>query len=246
MTPMPRPEFSSLSVSDVGSLPPLMNVVTGELRRLILEFELPPGTHLVESRLAERLGVSRNPVREAIRILATEGFVEVSPRRGAFVAHLSAEDAEHLFEVRLGLEPLGARLAARNGPTLGVADLAAVIEKAEAALSSVQYEGLPDLVTEFHVAVIELARNPFLNTIAIPMIKRAQWVHLPDVSQRAPHTWAEHTEMMQAIERGDEVHAENLARGHVLAARVAYRTNGPNRRMAAVTGARAAKSQSAS
>ncbi len=240
MTPMPGPELSQISAAPVGAHPQLMSVVTGELRRLIVEFELPPGTHLVETRLAERLGVSRNPVREAIRILATEGFVEVSPRRGAFVAHLTAEDAENLFDVRLGLEPLGARLAARNGPRLGVANLAGVIARAHGALASGELQRLPNLITEFHIRVMELAQNPFLLTIAVPTIKRAQWIHLPDLSQRAPHTWTEHTEMVRAIEAGDEEQAEAQAREHVETARRAYRERGPHAgHLAAAAAARA-------
>src|SRR3569833_1070557 len=90
---------------------PLRDVVTAELRRLILQGELLPGERLVEDRLAERLGVSRNPVREAIRVLAAEGFVEVTPRRGAAVSRLSPEEAEELFDVRMALEGLSARLS---------------------------------------------------------------------------------------------------------------------------------------
>lgn len=218
---MAKAELSQISA--VSAHPQLVHVVTSELRRLIVEFELAPGTHLVESRLAERLGVSRNPVREAIRILTTEGFIEMSPRRGAFVAHLTVQDAENLFDVRLGLEPLGARLAARNGPTLGVDNLADTILKAHSVMAAGELNRLPDLITEFHIGIMELARNPFLMTIAVPTIKRAQWIHLPDVSQRAPHTWLEHTELMRTIERGDEDLAEQQARNHVEAAWRAYR-----------------------
>jgi DNA-binding GntR family transcriptional regulator len=230
---MASPQLTQISVSDVGSHPQLMSVVTSELRRLIVEFELPPGTHLVESKLAERLGVSRNPVREAIRILAAEGFVDVTPRRGAFVAHLTAEDAENLFEVRLGLEPVGARLAARHGPAVGVQQLADVISRAHGAMAAGELDRLPNLITEFHIGIMELAQNPFLLTIAVPTIKRAQWVHLPDLAQRAPHTWTEHTEMMLSIEAGDELGCERQAREHVEAARKTYRERGHHAKHAA-------------
>lgn len=202
----------------------LLNIVTVELRRIIIEFELPPGTHLVEHRLAKRLGVSRNPVREAIRTLAAEGFVKVEPRRGAFVAHLTPRDAEDLFDVRLGLEPLGARLAARSGPTTGVRALNDVIHRAQKAIDSYHLAHLPELITEFHIGIMEMTGNSFLLTLAIPAIKRAQWVHLPDLSARAPHTWEEHTSLAEAIERGDEARAESEARDHVIAARHAYRS----------------------
>lgn len=94
----------------------MREVVAAELRRLILSGEVAPGSRLVEDRLAERLGVSRNPVREAIRVLSSEGFIEVIPRRGACVALLSGPAAEDLFDVRMALEPVAARLAAGEAP----------------------------------------------------------------------------------------------------------------------------------
>ncbi len=93
---------------------PLRSLVSDELRRLVVTGELPPGSRIVEDRLAERLGVSRNPVREALQALAAEGFVEILPRRGAVVAQITPEQAEDLFDVRTALEPLAARLAARR------------------------------------------------------------------------------------------------------------------------------------
>ena len=95
---------------------PLRDVVATEMRRLILDGTLRPGERLIEDRLAEQLGVSRNPVREAIRVLEGEGFLDVAARRGSFVATLSAKQAADLFEIRLVLEPLGARLAACRCP----------------------------------------------------------------------------------------------------------------------------------
>ncbi|MEP7025705.1 MAG: GntR family transcriptional regulator, partial [Actinomycetota bacterium] len=80
---------------------PLRDLVATEIRRLILDGTFRPGERLIEDRLAEQLGVSRNPIREAIRMLETEGFLDVSARRGSFVAVLSAEQAADLFEVRL-------------------------------------------------------------------------------------------------------------------------------------------------
>src|ERR1700753_1425285 len=92
---------------------PLRDVVATEIRRLILDGSLGQGERLIEDRLAEQLGVSRNPVREALRVLEAEGFVDTAARRGCFVPTLSPEQAAALFEVRLAVEPLGARLAAR-------------------------------------------------------------------------------------------------------------------------------------
>ena len=99
--------------------PPLRSLVSDELRRLVITGELPPGTRIVEDRLAARLGVSRNPVREALQALAAEGFVDILPRRGAVVAQVTQAEAEDLFDVRAALEPLAARLAARRSDGAG-------------------------------------------------------------------------------------------------------------------------------
>ena len=93
---------------------PLRFLVVDELRERILSGEISPGVRLVEDHIAAELGVSRSPVREALRALETEGLVELSPRRGVFVAAVSQEDAVQIFEAREALESFAARLAARN------------------------------------------------------------------------------------------------------------------------------------
>src|SRR5205823_4539741 len=93
---------------------PLRDVVCDAIREEILAGGHPPGSRLVEWRLAEDLGVSRNPVREALRVLEAEGYVTMVPRRGALVSTIGPTEAEEIFDVRLALEGLVARLAARK------------------------------------------------------------------------------------------------------------------------------------
>src|SRR5438874_11414386 len=96
---------------------PLRDKVVDELRRRIIDGVYEPGDRLTEERLADDFGVSRNPVREAIRVLEAEGFLRAQPRRGDVVAQMSVQDVEDLFDVRMSLEELAARLAAqRRGP----------------------------------------------------------------------------------------------------------------------------------
>ena len=92
----------------------LRESVAGEIRRMIMDGQLAPGERLFEDRLAEQLGVSRNPVREAIRALEGSGLVEVRPRRGAYVSQLDPHQATQLLELRAVIESYAARLAARN------------------------------------------------------------------------------------------------------------------------------------
>lgn len=205
--------------------PQLMRVVTAELRRRILELELPPGAHLVESRLADELGVSRNPVREAIRVLSTEGFVEISPRRGAFVARCSAEDAEHMFDVRIALEPVAAGLAAGRVDAVGVAALQTSIAQARSAMDQGELDRLSELNTQFHSLVMEMSGNPYLESVGVATIKRSQWIYRQNANRRAPHSWAEHAALLQAIVDGDSELARAEGHRHVLAARRAFRAS---------------------
>jgi len=111
---------------------PLRDKVVAELRRRIIECEYPPGHRLTEDRLALDFGVSRNPVREAIRVLEREGFLIAQARRGAVVASLSTQDVENLFEVRLALEVLSAQLAAQRIDAAGAARLQSIVAETAA------------------------------------------------------------------------------------------------------------------
>jgi DNA-binding GntR family transcriptional regulator len=202
---------------------PLRSLVCDELRRLIITGELEPGTRLVEDRLAARLGVSRNPVREALHALAAEGFVEMLPRRGAVVAQVTVEHAEELFDVRMALEPLAARLAAQRAPADGIVALHDVLEQAREATEGGDFDLVAACNTDFHQLVVEMSGNSYLGLLIAPMARRVQWVFRAGAATRAPHSWKEHEELLRAIAAGDEDYAEAAARAHVGAARATYR-----------------------
>jgi DNA-binding GntR family transcriptional regulator len=193
---------------------PLRDLVATEIRRLILDGTFQPGERLIEDRLAEQLGVSRNPIREAIRMLETEGFLDVSARRGSFVAVLSAEQAADLFEVRLAIEPLGARLAAAHPSRMReiMADVQGSPEKFD-------LDTLSGLHTELHSLIFEMTGNGYLMAIAIPMVKRGQWLLRQNAPLRTPGAWSEHHWLIDAIEAGDTELAESAGRHHVLSVR---------------------------
>ena len=203
--------------------PPLRRLVSDELRRLVITGELPPGTRIVEDRLAARLGVSRNPVREALQALAAEGFVDILPRRGAVVAQGTQEEAEDLFDVRAALEPLAARLAARRSDGAGHERLRDVLQRARRATDEGELDQLAACNTAFHSLVVELSGNDYLALLVAPMALRVQWVFRTSAASRAPHSWTEHEELLRAIAAGDEDYAEAVARSHVAAARASYR-----------------------
>lgn len=202
---------------------PLRTLVCDELRRLVITGELPPGSRLVEDRLADRLGVSRNPVREALQTLANEGFVAITPRRGAVVAEITVDQAEELFDVRLALETLAARTAARRAGPTQVALMQDVLDRAAAATQNGELDLLAALNTEFHDAVVTSGGNDYLGLLVAPMARRVEWVFRASAPQRALPSWIEHAAILRSIAAGDEESAAVLASAHVAAARTSYR-----------------------
>jgi DNA-binding GntR family transcriptional regulator len=199
--------------------PPLRSVVAAELRRLILDGTFAPGERLIEDRLADMLGVSRNPIREAIRVLESEGFLDSTARRGSFVAALSPAKAADLFDVRLALEPLGARLAAGARSAAHLDRMRDILDQAQADPPRYSLDELSDLHTELHALVFEMSGNTYLTAIALPMIKRGQWVLRQQAPLHQPDAWSQHHDLIHAIEAGEPDLAEAVAKHHVLVAR---------------------------
>ena len=135
--PDPVKEPSTLALPLLGARhQPLRQVVTDALRKAILSKRLKPGERLIEEQLAADLGVSRNPVREALRVLESEGLVEINPRRGASVTNVSEEEAQEIVEVRAALEGFCARLAARRCSPGLKADIEKVLDRGERAAAA--------------------------------------------------------------------------------------------------------------
>lgn len=195
--------------------------VVDELRRRIVSGTYAPGDRLTENRLAEAFGVSRNPVREAIRVLESEGFVVAQPRRSATVATLSPQDVRDLLDVRQALEPLAARLAAeRSGPEAAAA-LREITEAAEVAMGASRLDRLAELNTRFHATICSFSGNVLLRSMSGKLHSRLQWVYRQSAAHRVTHSWAEHERLIAAIQAGDGDKAAAEATGHVLNARTA-------------------------
>ena len=137
---------------------PLRERVYEALLELITTRALCPGQHLVESELAGHLGVSRQPVREALQRLNTEGWVDLRPAQGAFVQEPTEGEADQLLTVRTLLEAEAARLAAAGADSAGIAALEDLCAKGERAVLDDDVDGAVTVNAEFHAKVMELTR----------------------------------------------------------------------------------------
>ncbi|TCC07587.1 GntR family transcriptional regulator [Kribbella soli] len=196
----------------------LREQVLAELRRRIVDGEYHEGERLTETRLADDFGVSRNPVREALRVVEAEGFVQILPRRGAVVATLDETAVRDLFAVRQQLETLAAGLAAERATPEGIATLRRLVEEANVAAKAENFDRVAELNSAFHRAVIEVSGNRWLHSISAAMYHHVHWVFRVGAAQRAPHSTEEHMRLVEAIEAGDAAAASTAARLHVEAA----------------------------
>jgi DNA-binding GntR family transcriptional regulator len=192
--------------------------VVTELRQAILSGRLKPGERLVEGRLADELGVSRNPVREAIRALASEGLIEVTARRGAAVATMTEQEARETIEVRALLEGHNARLAARRQDKLIIKRIETVLNKGTAAVTARRFEQLFDLNQQFHRELAAAGQNTVLGDIMQKLRERTAMLFSPMNPARQARNWDEHAAILRAIIEGDERAAATLASEHVMRA----------------------------
>jgi DNA-binding GntR family transcriptional regulator len=189
--------------------------VAQELRRSILTNRRRPGDRLIEESLSAELGVSRIPIREALRVLAGEGLVDVQPRRGASVADVSLDVARDLVEVRATLEGLNARLAARHHDPAIVKELERVLKEGNRAARSKNAEDLVRLNGEFHDKLAQAGRNSILFDIMRTLRERTNLVFAANSARRAEQDWDEHSKILAAVIDGDEDLAAMLATRHV-------------------------------
>jgi DNA-binding GntR family transcriptional regulator len=193
------------------------------VRRSIIRGDYPPGQRLTEDALAEECGVSRVPVREALRVLAAEGFVRTQPYYGVFVAELSAAEANDLLEVRAVLEPLAGALAAQRRTADQLAKLSAIVRDGRRASREKRYDEVSALNGRFHEQLAVASGNSSLTLLISQLGDKIEWVYSVEVRRRAADSWAEHATIVRAVKDQDPTAAADAVRGHIQAAAAAYR-----------------------
>jgi DNA-binding GntR family transcriptional regulator len=195
----------------------------GVIRAGILSGELTRGERLREEVLAERIGVSRTPVREALRRLNAEGLVDFEPNRGARVTAWSERELEDLYEARALLEGYGARMAASRITEEELGELAAIARtmSAIAATDPARADEMTALNGEFHRTIVRASRNAQIDTLVrglmeLPLIYRTFQHYSPERMSASQH---HHNELVDALRARDGEWAEAIMRAHILAAR---------------------------
>jgi len=206
-----------LSDINLNNYKPLREVIFETLRQAIIMGELKPGERIMEIQFAEKMGVSRTPVREAIRKLELEGLVTMLPRKGAHVAELSEKDIKDVLEIRSSLDGLATSLAAQRIQKEELKELKNIINQFEQYMEKNNVQGLIKKDIEFHDLIYKASRNEKLIQIIANLkdqVHRFRVVYLKDYSS-PKEIIREHLHIYEAIKNGDAEQAEMLAALHI-------------------------------
>ncbi|MFS8534321.1 MAG: GntR family transcriptional regulator [Limnochordales bacterium] len=214
---MPRP----LMPIKLDNYKPLRELVFEAIREAIISGHLKPGERLMEIQLAEELGVSRTPVREAIRKLEQEGLVVMVPRKGAYVADISMKDIAEVFEIRGALEGLAAELAAERATEEELERLERLLVAIGECIERQDVDGMIEKDTEFHDLLFSASHNERLVQILSLLREQIQRFRSRTLArvERMKVALEEHKAIVEALGRRDSELARSLAEAHIESAR---------------------------
>ena len=204
-----------------------------EIKRRILGNFYPPNLQVLEQDLAQQLGMSRTPVREAMIRLEREGLIEILPRRGMRVVPISPDDMHDIYEVLTCLEAQAAeRLAERKPSKSDIAPMIAAHEDMEAALAEGDLESWAEADERFHRALLELSGNRRLSTMAFTVFDQVHRARMITLRMRPPphQSNEDHRALIDAVLKGDgrkayEVHHQHRYRAMLLLTDILARYN---------------------
>lgn len=203
-------------------LPNLIDQAYSRILEAIIDRTLPPGYRIRQNELADKLGVSRQPVSHALHLLHRQGLVAESGRRGFEVTQLDPSRIRQLYEVRGALDGLAAKLAASKAKSdaAGCARLKTALEIGNSASHKTSLKRLIGLDVDFHSAIHQLSGNPAIEEMIAPQwphMRRAMATVLAELDYRES-AWAEHEAIAVHILSGNETAAETAAQSHALSA----------------------------
>ena len=202
---------------DAHSHRPLREIVYEELKMQILTGKIAPGTRMMEVELAESMGVSRTPIREAIKKLEQEGLVVIEPRKGAYASQISVKDMVDILEVRQDMEGLAAHMAAYRMTPKQMKELESISIAYNKAVEDGNMADMIRFDTDFHNLIVESCNNSIL-TMMINQLQelllRFRYVYYDNI-KRAEKMPSEHSMIMEAIKDGRSDAARVSAEMHI-------------------------------
>lgn len=198
--------------------------VYSRLRKAILKGKFQPGDRLVERKLAEKLNVSRTPIREAIRMLELEGLVSHIPRVGSVVSSIDAVEVHEIYRIRAVLEGLAARMAAERIKPEQLQQLTVTLQKIEQAIIDNKIDKLEELHLDFNRLIYESAESTRLYNMITSMVDFINRFTMVGYTRpgRIAQAHKEHRLIVEAIKLRDGELAERVAREHIENSRYAY------------------------
>lgn len=196
---------------------PLRDIIYDELKMGILTGKIHPGTRLLEVDLADKMGVSRTPVREAIRRLEKDGLVTIEPRHGAYASRVSVEDMIEILEVRELMESMAAQLAAERITKQQLDELMEIEKHYADAVKSGNMEEMIVFDSKFHKQVVEASQNKTLFQLIEPLQEialRFRYMYYND-NTRAEKMPGEHDRILKTLETGNSDAARKAAEKHL-------------------------------
>jgi len=206
-----------LSKVNLNDYKPLREVIFNTIREAIILGELKPGERLMEVQLAEKMGVSRTPVREAIRKLELEGLVEMLPRKGAHVADLSVKDIMDVLEIRATLDGLASSLSASRITEEEIKELRHLLQQFENYIEKGSTQGVIKKDVEFHDIIYRSSRNEKLIQISNNLreqVQRFRVIYIKDYGS-SRELVKEHADILNAIANRDCEAAMKFAQRHI-------------------------------
>ena len=196
---------------------PLRDVVFNTLRQGILTGVLKPGERLMEIHLASRLGVSRTPIREAIRMLELEGLVTMVPRKGALVSTISKQDLSDVLEVRRVLDGLAAELACERLTDKLKEELKAAEDDFSQATKTKNVTKIAEADVRFHDVILMASGNKRLIQMVNNLAERIYRYRLEYIKDESNHAQLieEHAEIVDCLLNGDKDKASEAAKRHI-------------------------------
>lgn len=212
MNAVPHPTIALLQTNS------LTNVVQQEIERAILQGEFAPGTKLIEANLAQRMGVSRGPVREAFRMLEEAGLVRTEKNRGVFVRDIPIEEAVEIFDLRAAMDELVGRRLAQDITPAQLKEIRGLVDAMEKAVKAEDARQYHLLNLKFHDRLVEMAGNSKLTAIYRKLIKELSLFRRLNLADGwlLPISASEHRQIIKAIAAGDPEAAGRAMFDHVI------------------------------